>query len=89
MKEDMVKRIHRMAITTWDIIGGDVLTIMEEMGEGNVMSRDAVIESVSDADYMLTHGHDKEAYEAWKSLATCNEKEKILKDAFPHKRYGW
>jgi len=89
MEKEMVKRIQQMAITTWDIIGGDVLTVMEEMGEGNVMSRDAVIESVSDADYMLTHGHDKEAYEAWKALPTWKEKEKILTAAFPHKRYGW
>ena len=88
MEKIMVDRIHRMANATWDTIGGDILTVMEEMGEGNVMSRDAVIESVSDASYMMTHGHDKEAYEAWNKLK-WKEKEKILKGAFPFERYGW
>ena len=88
MEKEMVERIQRMAITTWDIIGGDMLTVMEEMGEGDVMSQDAVIECVADADYMLTHGRDKEAYEAWKKLK-WKEQDKILKDAFPYKRYGW
>jgi len=84
----MVERIQRMANITWNVIGGDILTIMEEIGEGNVMSRDAVIEAVSDADYMLTHGQDKEAYEVWNKLER-NEQEKILKGAFRFKRYGW
>jgi len=88
MEKKMIERIHRMANTTWDIIGGDILTVMEEMGEGNIMSRDAVIEAVSDASYMLTHGDDKEAYEAWNKLK-WNEKEKMLKGAFPFKKYGW
>lgn len=89
MEKKMVERIQRMAIVTWDVIGGDILTVMEEMGEGNVMTRDEVIEAVSDADYMLTHGHDKEAYEAWKTLPSWEEKQKILEGAFPHTRYGW
>jgi len=85
----MVDRIHRMANRTWDIIGGDILTVMEEMGEGNIMSKDEVIESVSDADYMMTHGNDKEAYEAWKKIPTWEERQNILKGAFLHERYGW
>ena len=89
MDQEMVKRIHTMANRTWDVIGGDILTVMEEMGEGNVMSQDAVIEAVSDASYMLTHGDDKEAYEAWNTLPTWKEKEKILSAAFLFKRYGW
>jgi len=88
MEKKMTERIHRMANTTWDIIAGDILTVMEEMGEGNIMSQDAVIEAVSDADYMLTHGGDEEAYEAWNKLE-WKEKEKILKGAFPYKKYGW
>jgi hypothetical protein len=89
MQKEMVKRIHRMANITWDVIGGDILTLMEETGEGNVLTRDEVIEAVSDASYMMYHGNDKKAYEAWNALPTWEEKQKILKDAFPHKKYGW
>ena len=88
MEKEMVERIHRMANITWDTIGGDILTVMEEMGEGNTMSRDAVIEAVSDADYMMTHGRDEEAYKTWNKLE-WKEKEKVLKGAFQYKQYGW
>jgi len=88
MEKDMVDRIHKMANITWETIGGDILTVMEEMGKGGVMTRNAVIEAVSDADYMMTHGRDKEAYKTWNKLK-WKEKEKILKGAFLYKTYGW
>lgn len=84
----MIKRIHKMALITWDIISGDTLTALEEVEGKNTMTRDEVIEVVADADYMMFHGQDKEAYEAWKVL-TFEEQDKILKGAFTFKRYGW
>ena len=88
LSEDMQKRIKFMALRTWDVIGGDVLTVMEEQGEGDVMSRAEVVECVCDADYMKTHGGDKEAYDAWNTIPFDKQTE-IISEAFPHKRYGW
>jgi hypothetical protein len=88
LDNEMVKRIQEMAARTWDVIGGDVLTILEQEGEVPVMSKADVIETVSDADYMLTHGDDKEAYQIWKEL-DFDEQFKVLKGAFTYARYGW
>ena len=89
MNEEMIKRIQQMASRTWDVIGGDILTVLEEQGEKPIMPRDHVIECVCDASYMLTHGGDKEAYEAWNNVLTYEQKIAIIKPAFPYKRYGW
>jgi len=88
MNQEMVTRIHRMANITWDVIGGDILTVMEEQGEGNTLTKEEVIECVSDASYMMYHGQDKEAYEKWNSLK-WDDKKKLLEGAFPFERYGW
>ena len=88
MQQEMIDRIHRMANRTWDVIGGDILTVMEEQGEGNTLTKDEVIECVSDASYMMYHGGDKEAYEEWNKLG-WDDKAKVLKDAFPFATYGW
>ena len=88
LSKEMIERIQRMANMTWDVIGGDVLTVLEEAGEEPVMKRNEVVETVCDASYMLTHGGDKEAYNAWDKLP-YKEKTKIVTGAFPFTRYGW
>lgn len=86
---EMKDRIERMAYRTWEVIGGDVLTVLEECGESPVMPRDHVIEAVCDAGYMKTYGDDAEAYEAWSELSNYKAKMEAVKGAFPYKTYGW
>jgi hypothetical protein len=88
MTSEMAKRIAIMAMKTWNAIGGDVLTSLEEAGEDAVMPRDHVIEVVCDADHMQMYGQDKEAYEVWKNLS-FDDKEKTVGEAFPYSTYGW
>jgi hypothetical protein len=87
--KEMEQRIIRMASITWDQIGGDVLTSLEQEGKYPVLPREHVIETVCDADYMLTHGGDKEAYKFWDGLKTYEEKKKVVGKAFLFKSYGW
>ncbi len=86
---DMKKRMELMALKTWDVIGGDCLTVLEEMDDRNYMTKDEVIEVVCDAGYMKMHGGDKEAYEYWSKLPNYDEKMKAIESAFLHERYGW
>jgi len=86
--EDMQKRIERMALRTWDQIGGDSLRCLEECGEPAVMDRDAVVETVCDASYMETYGGDLEAYKFWDKLPTYTSKKKCVAKAFPFETYG-
>lgn len=88
MTPEMQKRIVIMANKTWNAIGGDILTSLEEAGEDAVMDRATVIEVVCDADYMQMYGQDKQAYEFWKSLP-FKDQEKVVAEAFPFKTYGW
>ncbi len=85
----MKKRIERMAYRTWEVISGDIFTVMEEQGMKAVLDRATVIECVCDADYMLTHGGDEEAYKEWSKLPTYDAKMEEIKGAFPHLKYGW
>jgi len=89
MDEEMKERIERMAESTWQSIGGDILSALEEAGEEAEMPRDHVIEVVCDADHMLTFGRDKEAYAVWKELPTYEEKIAAVEGAFPYHQYGW
>jgi len=89
MNEKMQKRIEEMAYRTWEVIGGDVLTVLAEQGLPEVMTRDEVIESVCDAGYMKTHGRDEVAYAFWNQLPTYQEKMDAVKPAFPYEKYGW
>ena len=85
----MKKRIERMAYRTWEVISGDILTVMEEQGLKPVLDKAVVIECVCDADYMLTHGGDEEAYKEWSKLPSYDAKMKAVEKAFPYKTYGW
>ena len=85
----MEQRIIRMALQTWDTIGGDCLTCLEEAGEKPIMTKDDVIETVCDASYMKTYGGDEEAYERWNKLPSYEAKKAAVEEAFPFARYGW
>ena len=85
----MQERIKRMALQTWNTIGGDCLTCLEEMGEKPIMTKDDVIETVCDASYMQMHGGDQEAYDHWNGLPTYEDKKAAVEEAFPFARYGW
>ncbi len=49
MDQKMLERIQRMASITWQVIGGDYLTLLEEQCEQPSMTRDHVMEVVCDA----------------------------------------
>lgn len=89
ISDEMIKRIHRMANITWDVIGGDILRLKEECGEDPVVSKDEVVECVCDASYMMYHGGDKEAFKAWEGLGSYAKRTKVIRDAFTFNTYGW
>lgn len=62
----MAEQISRMARRTWEVIASDLSSAMSEAGEGLTLS--LAVEAVGDADYMLTHGKDKEAYAAFQAM---------------------
>jgi len=80
------ERIHRMALRTWNIIANDVFRCMEEAGEKTELPKGQVVETVCDADYMLTNGGDEEAYREWQKMS-YEEKTKVVADAFPYQTY--
>jgi len=84
----MIDRIQNMALRTWDVIGGDILTVTEEMGDDPILTCEEVVEAVCDADYMRYHGRDKEAYDVWNDLP-FKQQIKIVGDAFKSEVYGW
>ena len=86
---NMKERIESMAQRTWTSIGADILRALQESGRPQVMSRDEVIEVVTDASYMQTYGCDKEAYTFWNNLPNYEAKMEAVRGAFPHQRYGW
>ncbi len=75
--QEMKDRIKAMARYTYEAIGPDLPP---------EMSREELIEAISDADYMLMHGHDKEAYEYW-GLLLNSQGDEILAEEFPSERY--
>ena len=89
--KEMDKRLQSLANHTWDIIGGDILNNLTECGEDALMKRSDVIEVVCDADYMLMHGDDHDAYSYFLFLSEKhrNHRNKVMKEAFPFKHYGW
>jgi len=82
--EDLQKRINKAANFTWEAIGSDIL----QVAEVDSMSREDVIEVVSDCDYLERYGDDKEAVAAFRNL-DIKERHEMLVKAFPCKRYGW
>lgn len=82
--KDLQKRISKAANFTWQSIGADIL----QVAEADSMSRNDVIEAVSDCDYLERYGDDKEAVEAFRAL-DIEEQHAMLVKAFPCIRYGW
>ena len=85
----MQERIEIMARRTWEAIGSDMLSSLQESGRSPVMGRDEVIEVVCDASYMKMYGGDEKAYTFWNNLPTYDAKMEAVRTAFPHQRYGW
>lgn len=71
---------------TWDEIGEDILSLLDEE-EQKVLEREDVVYAVADADYMFYHGKDVEAYRLWKSIPEKDQMS-LLEEAFPAKYYG-
>lgn len=89
VSEEMKSRIATMANTTWQQIASDVLT--DDMGNPDYrknLPRSHVVEIVCDADYMLYHGYDKEAYAYWRTLP-WKLRHRLVTEAFHFTRYGW
>lgn len=89
--KEMDKRLQALANHTWDMIGGDVLTCLSDCGEYPLMKQADVIDVVCDADHMLLHGDDLDAYSYFLFLSEKhpNHRKKVMKEAFPYKQYGW
>lgn len=90
--KEMDKRLQRIAARTWDVIAGDIL--VDDYGRPDykkTLQRSHVIEIVCDADYMLMHGGDEEAYAYFIYLREnhYNYRQKVIKEAFPYAKYGW
>jgi len=82
LTDEMRNRIKRMAWRTWETIASDIIECVDE----SYLERDEVIEVVMDADYMMYHGRDKEAYEIYKGLPYEKQLE-IMKNEFNCQRY--
>ncbi|MBU1173177.1 MAG: hypothetical protein KKD44_26735 [Proteobacteria bacterium] len=90
MTKEIKKRVIRALNRTWDIIGGDVLRLLEENDENPVLPRSHVAEIVTDADHDLMHGGDEEAIKEFHKLKYNGKAwNAIIKEAFPYKRYEW
>lgn len=85
LSPEMEQRIIRAANRTFQVIGGDLLNLVQEMGGGSIKQIE-VIEAVFDADRMKMYGGDDEAYLATKDMS-WDELVKLGKKAFPYKTY--
>jgi len=84
----IVKRMCDALNHTWDIIGGDILESRKVMGESTELTREEVMEIITDADYLKTYGGDEQAYNAFMHLNEF-EREEVLRLAFPFKTYSY
>ena len=80
--DDLQKRITRAAGNTWQAIGSDILAA----AEADSVTQEEVIEAVMD--YIQDYGRDKEAVTEFNRLS-FEEKNDMLRVAFPLSRYGW
>lgn len=86
--QEMRERMKRALNEIWQAIGPDVLRAYAEEGESAELPRSQVIDIVLDMGYQSTYTHDKEALCVLYEL-TWNARQKIAKEAFPYRRYGW
>jgi predicted aconitase len=89
ISKELDKRLKKAAYQTWMNIGEDILASVQQFDGRTEMKRTDVIEVVSDADHMLTHGNDDEAYAYFLYLNSDHREhlDKIMKEAFPFKYY--
>jgi len=84
MKQRIVRALNR----TWDVIGSDCLDSFEE--KNPTMPRAHVAEVVCDAGHMRMYGGDEEAVKIFEKLKYGGDAwNKLIKEAFPYKSYGW
>lgn len=89
MTSSLRNRICYAMMKTWQSIGADCL--VNERGEPDesvTLSREEVIELVTDADRLVTYGGDDEAAKAYYNLDD-KDKDELSKLAFPFAQYGW
>jgi hypothetical protein len=93
LTEEQKKEFQKAAQATWQTIAYDTLQCIAE-SEGKdinrvVMKKDEVIETVLDADYILTYGGIKDpVVKDFYSNGDYNQMIEILKEDFKHARYG-
>jgi len=88
----LTKRIVSAMKKTWDACGMDFIQLTQEYEGRSYCDFDEVSECVIDANRMEMFGNDKEATDFFYALGYTPEEEKektrILKIAFPEKRFG-
>ena len=87
-KKEIHVRIKRALQRTWDVIGSDMLTSLQEAGQAEEMTRDHVIEVVCDADHLESHGDDRKIVDVFRELVDV-DRLAICKLAFPFESYSW
>jgi len=86
LDESMRKRIRDMAWSTWEVIAEDAYDVQRENTGDWRMTVDEIVDSVTDADMMLIHGGDREAYTAWYQQKTHKERVELIKAVFEEER---
>jgi len=90
MDKEFKERVIRAAYRTWAAIGADCLIDEDgELDESATMSREEVIQMVTDADRIKFHGglSKADAEEFYK--LSRKDRNSLMKEAFPYKNYGW
>jgi hypothetical protein len=88
--DEQKKRIAMAINITWQEIGHDVITSMQENEHRNYITKDEMIEVTTDANYVETYSRDKEAAKWIDELfkADYDGAYKFLRKLFKYKRYG-
>ncbi len=95
-KDEMEQRAIRALHRTWNAIGYDALQAAVDCGEAKsvdevTMTRAEVIDMVTSCGfiggYLADYGDDHEAV-AWLETQPRKVQDRLLKEAFPHARYG-
>jgi hypothetical protein len=88
--KEQYDRIARAMNATWQTIGGDVITAMQEGENRDYVTKDEFIECVTDANYMDSYAHDPEACKWVDELykADYDGAFKQLRKLFKFERYG-
>ena len=93
LTQEQIKEFQRAAQATWQTIAYDTLQCIAETEEKDinkvVMKKDEVIETVLDADYILTYGGIKDpVVKDFYKNGDYDQMIEILNEDFKHARYG-